>query len=165
VKPEPSRESSSIVPAVILDGEQRDGPGSLRPVSSVRHTVVLLGILALVALSGVAGASRGTARPAVTHLAQYTTLLVMEWLLFAFVLRGLRAAGTPLADVMGRRWSSGTELWKPVLAQRAGPGRWLRGLAAPRWDDRSGQTACGLGGGNRRRGRHRVLLRSSVART
>jgi membrane protease YdiL (CAAX protease family) len=98
------------------DARDDDGPGSVRPVASARHTIVLLLVLVAVAVSGVSHASHGASRPAITHLAQYTALIVMEWLLFLFVRRGVRAHGTPLADVAGRRWASWREAWKPLVA-------------------------------------------------
>jgi membrane protease YdiL (CAAX protease family) len=78
--------------------------------------LILLAVLAAVTVSAAGAAHDESRSVATTHLLQYTTLIVMEWLLVLFVWRGMRAAGTPFSAVIGSRWSSWTDAWKPILA-------------------------------------------------
>lgn len=84
-------------------------PPSLRPrpVASTGHTLVVLGILAAITAltarrAGGAAVETGTD----SRLPMYAVLIVMEWLLFFGVWRGLKAHGTPLSAVFGERYGT-----------------------------------------------------------
>src|SRR5262249_25679844 len=55
-------------------------------------------------------ARQAPAAPARDHAAQYLTLISMEWLLFLFAWRGLRARGTRVADIVSSRWRSARDV-------------------------------------------------------
>ena len=78
------------------------------PVARVRHTIVLLAIMAALAAAGAAyqGAPQTAhAAPRPSVFALYLPLLVSEWLMFWYVwARGLRPAGVPLRELIGARW-------------------------------------------------------------
>ena len=81
-----------------------------RLVASLRHTIILIVILLTIAAYGVVtqhvaaeappSASRGSKAPL------YLVLLVAEWALVRYVAVGLRRAGTPFRELLGRRWAS-----------------------------------------------------------
>jgi uncharacterized protein len=75
------------------------GPQKLAPVW---HTAVLIiVILASSALGAVSG--HPTAKNA-GHIAQYIVTMVWEWVLFGFVVWGVRKSGTRVRDLVGGRW-------------------------------------------------------------
>jgi CAAX protease family protein len=96
-----------------IAAEPPPGPHLL---ASRAHTVILIAITIGIAWTGAAGSSQVSADPRRSHVAQYVVLLTVEWLLFYYVWRGLHRAGTPLGEVIGRRWSAPREAWKVVCA-------------------------------------------------
>ncbi len=94
-------------------------PPERRLLASRAHTVVLIAITLGVAYLGAAGSGKVDVAKPRSHVAQYVLLFVVEWLLFYYVWRGLRRAGTPLREVIGTRWSSLADGWKVVLAAAA----------------------------------------------
>jgi hypothetical protein len=101
------------------DGSQAAPEPPDRLVASPRHTLILIGIvLGITALSAarrtiLVTGDGGSRAPA------YALLIFAEWLLFGYAMRGLRRAGTPTADIIGRRWGSAGGVMR-LLAWGAG---------------------------------------------
>ena len=76
---------------------------SLRRIAHPIHTILLLLVVAAIAVRGVIYAD---AMRAASRVQIYELTLLMEWLVFAFVLLGVWLARSPLASVLGERWSS-----------------------------------------------------------
>jgi membrane protease YdiL (CAAX protease family) len=86
-------------------------PPSIRyhRLTGTLHTAVLIVILAAWAGWARLSADRmGTA--ANHHVLLYVPTLLFEWLLFGFVVWGLRRAGVPLHTVFGARWRSARQV-------------------------------------------------------
>src|SRR5438132_12721396 len=94
-------------------------PSAPRLLASRAHTLVLIGVMLGIAWLGAAGSGKVSAAPERSHLGQYGALFAMEWLLFYVTWRGLRRAGTPMAEVIGERWRALRDVWKVVLAAAA----------------------------------------------
>ena len=83
-----------------------------RLVAPLRHTAVLILILAAIAVGGVRFQSRATSTGAVAtqhtgNATLYVSLILAEWALVYFVWNGLRSGGMQLRELIGGRWSSG----------------------------------------------------------
>ena len=101
----------------------------IRPVASAHHTIILLGIMAVFAVLGAGFQQGGNAAHATASrpnpLAVYLPLLISEWAMFLFVWkRGLQAAGTPLRDIIGRRWRHATDVVRDMVLGVALWGVW-----------------------------------------
>ncbi len=95
---------------------------SAPPVAARRHTLIILGVLALFSVLS----ARSTGGAPITaaggnRLVQYGSLLAGEWLLFYGVWRGLKAYGTPLSSIFGTSWGSRRGL---VIAIVGGAAAW-----------------------------------------
>src|SRR5262245_28663939 len=80
------------------------------PIAPLWHTVLLIVILLAIAAYGARYQSEGPAptatagrRPGMVPV--YLSLMVSEWALLWFVLRGVRRRGHTLRDLIGGRWS------------------------------------------------------------
>lgn len=94
-----------------------------RPVAPLRHTLVILGVLALIALAGARNSlAAGTAAPG-NHIGLYLGLIVGEWLLFWGICRGLAQGGSSWRELFGR----GLDSW-PAFARMALLGALTLGL-------------------------------------
>jgi membrane protease YdiL (CAAX protease family) len=84
------------------------GPASpLRPVAPVWHTIVLLAFILLMSF-------RGTSAVTSANVGKHTSLLYLQtiaiqWLMFGYVVWGLRKGGVRLRDIVGGRWHSPEE--------------------------------------------------------
>jgi membrane protease YdiL (CAAX protease family) len=101
----------------------------IRPVASARHTIILLGIMASMAVLGARFQQGGNTAPAIASrpnaLAVYLPLLISEWAMFLFVWkRGLQPAGTSLREIIGGRWSRATDVVRDVVLAVALWGVW-----------------------------------------
>jgi len=111
-------------------------PGASRPepVASLRHTLVVVGIFALLAAAGTALQARpgGGANLVATHppaLPLYFSVIASEWALVYYVRIGLRRRGARLRDLIGGAWDGG----RPVLRDLAlGAVAWA-GMRAIGW--------------------------------
>src|SRR5262245_1843325 len=100
---EPQTTAPEIQPSTELS--LPPAPTALAPVAPWWHTVVLvLALLGIGLLSawGMKHAPGPTSGP----LVPYLQTIVMQWLLFGFVIWGLRRNGTSIAEIMGRPWRS-----------------------------------------------------------
>lgn len=77
----------------------------LAPVAPYWHTAVLVGVLLAIGLLS-AWSMEHLPKSSAGPLGPYLQTIVMQWLLFAFVVFGLRRRGTTIADIMGARWRS-----------------------------------------------------------
>lgn len=70
------------------------------------HTVLVLAAVAAWAFRGWihAGQARAVANP--DRLAGYARTMLWEWLMFAFVILGVRLSSLPLSTILGTRWHS-----------------------------------------------------------
>jgi len=86
------------------------------PVASVRHTVIVVGIVAAITLIGVFLQRRGGSGGDIVSehrgaLGVYTSLIVMEWAFVRYIAVGLRRKGKRVRDLVGAPWLS----WRRVL--------------------------------------------------
>lgn len=117
--PEPTAAAPPAVgapPTTPAAGDAAFHAGGRQLLASRVHTVVLVAISLGIAWLGARGSGRAAAHPPRSHLPQYLMLIALEWLLFFYVWRGLKRGGTPLAEVIGRRWSAWRDAWKVLLA-------------------------------------------------
>jgi uncharacterized protein len=77
---------------------------AMRPVAPVWHTVVMLLLLGVWALLGYRSAGMMRAESAPPRMALYATTLVAEWILFGFVVFGIRRKGVSLRELTGPKW-------------------------------------------------------------
>jgi len=98
-------------------------------IASTRHTLILLGILTLLAIGGYrANAHRDPGAAAPNHMVIYGSLLVGQLLLIRYVKVGLR--GVTLRDLAGRRWSSARDVLVDVVLAAA---FWWVSIFAIQW--------------------------------
>lgn len=71
------------------------------PVASTRHTLIFLGIFALLFVAGLRSARATPAAQVTDHLTIYAGLIAMQGLLLFFVKRGIGAKGYRLRDLAG----------------------------------------------------------------
>lgn len=87
---------------------------SRRYVAGPLHTISLLLILGVWAFISwfAAGRIRVTANP--HRVPMYLLTMFSEWLVFAYVLAGVRRTGGSLSLVVGNRWNSGRQLVRDI---------------------------------------------------
>jgi uncharacterized protein len=97
----------------------------LKAVASCRHSLIFLGIVALITILGVLS-SRNTSgshmSEAQFHAFLRTTLLTLttgNWLLVYFVWKGLRAKGGSFRTLIQDRWTNGREVFRDLLLAAA----------------------------------------------
>ncbi len=78
---------------------------SVTPIAPFWHTAILVITLLAIGLLSAWGMQHAPA-PGGGPLAQYVQTIIMQWLLFGFVVFGLHRRGTSIAEVMGRSWQS-----------------------------------------------------------
>jgi membrane protease YdiL (CAAX protease family) len=97
----------------------------LKPVASYRHSIIFLGIVALITILGVLlsrNASGSHVSEAQSHSLLRTTLLTLttgNWLLVYFVWKGLRAKGGSFRTLIQDRWTRGREVFRDLLLAAA----------------------------------------------
>jgi membrane protease YdiL (CAAX protease family) len=85
-----------------------------RYVAGPIHTISLLLILGVWAFLAWFMAGRVKAAPNPHRVGMYLFTMVAEWLVFAYVVAGVRRRGASLSLVVGDRWSSGRQLLRDV---------------------------------------------------
>jgi uncharacterized protein len=83
-------------------------------VAAPVHTVFLLVLLAAWALLGWIMVNRVMAGADPYRIRSYALTLALEWLLFAYVLGGVRSHGESALAVLGTRWNSWRELLRDI---------------------------------------------------
>lgn len=86
-----------------------------RPVASVLHSLVFLGIAVAVTIAGFAAQNRqvaggGLVESHVRVIPIYATVTVMNWLLALFVWKGIRKWGGSPGSLIGGRWGNAGEI-------------------------------------------------------
>jgi membrane protease YdiL (CAAX protease family) len=82
-------------------------PGA--PVASALHTVALLVFLTGWAYFGREWAIHMRAQATPNHLLLYIPTFLMEWLVFAYIVWGVKKRGISLKELVGPRWSKGAQ--------------------------------------------------------
>jgi membrane protease YdiL (CAAX protease family) len=77
-----------------------------RRVAAPIHTVLVLAAEGAWAVRGALNADHMRAAVNLNRIGMYGRTMLLEWLLFGFVLLGVKLHGTPLLAVLGERWSS-----------------------------------------------------------
>lgn len=77
-----------------------------KPVASAIHTLGLLVFLGIWAYLGRVQATQMRAEAVPNHLQLYLPIFISEWLLFGYVVYGIRRRGVTLRELVGPRWSS-----------------------------------------------------------
>lgn len=77
-----------------------------RRVAAPLHTVLVLAASGAWAWRGVLNAEHLRGAANLNRIGMYGRTMLFEWLLFGFVLLGVKLNGTPLRAVLGERWSS-----------------------------------------------------------
>jgi uncharacterized protein len=112
----------SVVPP-ISPSELLPGPASVSPVApvaSVVHTIILIGLL--VAVSAMTARSQHVFAERNGRVSIYLVTMTWEWLLFGFVLFGLKRRGVHLREIIGGRYKSPEDL---LLDVAIAAGYWL----------------------------------------
>jgi membrane protease YdiL (CAAX protease family) len=92
-----------------------DAPySSSRPVAGALHTLVLLAILGTWAYFGRLNAIHMRAEAHPNHLFLYGKTLLFEWVVFAYIVFGVRRHGVSLREVIGPRWTKASEILRDV---------------------------------------------------
>lgn len=91
----------------------------LKPVASVRHSLLFFAIVAGVTALGFAAQHRETAGGGLTDahahvIPLYVSAAALDWLLLFFVWRGLRRRGTTLAELAGGRWTKARDVFRDL---------------------------------------------------
>jgi uncharacterized protein len=78
------------------------------------HTVVLLAVQGFLAVRGITHANQMRAAGTSSNISMYVRTIIVEWVLFAFVVLGVWLAGSPLATVLGQRWRSAWDVLRDI---------------------------------------------------
>jgi uncharacterized protein len=89
-------------------------PGRCVQAAAPTHTIVLLLVLAVWTLLGWYMANRMATTTDLHRTRSYAVTLVFEWLLFAYVVGGVRGYGESALVVLGTRWNSFRELLRDI---------------------------------------------------
>lgn len=81
-------------------------PERYRRVAAPIHTVLVLAAAGAWAVRGALNADQMRTAVNLNRIGMYERTMLFEWLLFGFVLLGVKLHGTPLLAVLGERWSS-----------------------------------------------------------
>lgn len=85
----------------------------LRRIAHPLHTAAVLAAQGVIAVRAITNANHMRAGNH-SNVPMYLQTIIVEWLLFAFVLWGVRLAGSPLTAVIGERWRSARDVLKDV---------------------------------------------------
>ena len=109
----------AFAPVIAAPGEETDTRVARWP-----HTLVVIGIFLVLAVAGFlsnrASAGAGSARSQGSHVPMYAVLILMQWVLAAYVRRGLRSTGTTVGAITGR-WRALRDVGRDLML---GMGLW-----------------------------------------
>jgi hypothetical protein len=88
-------------------------------VASGLHTFGLLAFLAIWAYYGRVRAGHMRAHLSPNHFHLYAEMLATEWLVFAYVVFGVRRYGVSLRELVGPRWTRASQAFKDVAIAAA----------------------------------------------
>jgi uncharacterized protein len=81
-------------------------PERFRRVAAPLHTVLVLVASATWALRGILNSEQMRAAVSPNRIGMYGRTILFEWLMFGFVILGVKLNGTSMLAVVGERWSS-----------------------------------------------------------
>lgn len=102
-----SFESSAlpVVAPVDTHAHVQDSPAApLRPVAPWWHTIILLAFIFLLSFHGTSAVTSASAGKQTSLL--YLQTIAIQWLMFGYIVWGLRKGGVRLRDLIGGRWHS-----------------------------------------------------------
>ena len=85
------------------------------PVASRIHTIGLLAIIAVWAGLGVITAAKMRAHAGPPLVVFYSAAVVVDWLIVAYLVVGIRRQGGSVRDLIGGSWNRGKDFWRDVL--------------------------------------------------
>jgi membrane protease YdiL (CAAX protease family) len=83
-------------------------------VAAPLHTMLVLLASGAWAARGILNVDQARAATHPNHFAMYGRTMLFEWLLFGFVLLGVRLHGTSLLAVLGERWGSALQVLRDI---------------------------------------------------
>ena len=93
----------------------RPDAGSLQPIASRIHTVILLAILVAGSWAGAIRAPELRSHGARNLTISYLATMVMEFLITAYVVAGVRRRGASLRGLIGGSWKGTRDFFRDVL--------------------------------------------------
>jgi membrane protease YdiL (CAAX protease family) len=96
-------QTSTFESSPTADTFRQSANDRFRPIAPYWHTAVLVVVLVGIGLLAAWGMQHAPA-PTGGPLPQYLQTIIMQWVLFGFVVFGLRRKGTSVAEVMGKPW-------------------------------------------------------------
>src|ERR1051325_6401033 len=94
-----------VVATVDTHAVFQDSPAApLRPIAPWWHTIILLAFIFLLSFHGTSAATSASAGKHTNFL--YLQTIAIQWLMFGYIVWGLRKGGVRLRDLIGGRWSS-----------------------------------------------------------
>ena len=94
----------------VIEAPRVDAGG---PIASPVHLLIVLVLMALWGYGGAVDAGV-IATGRINRAAFYVVTMVLEWVMLAVVLLGVRRHGSPLSTVLGERWRSATEVARDI---------------------------------------------------
>jgi membrane protease YdiL (CAAX protease family) len=83
-------------------------------VAAPLHTMLVLAASGAWALRGILNSDQMRTAAHPNHIAMYGRTMLFEWLLFGFVILGVKLHGTSLLAVLGERWNSVLQVLRDV---------------------------------------------------
>jgi len=90
------------------------GSERFRGIASPLHTVLVLAASGAWALRGILNSEQMRTAVNPNRIRMYGRTMLFEWLMFGFVILGIRLHGTPLLAVLGERWRSVREVLRDI---------------------------------------------------
>ncbi|HUK30264.1 MAG TPA: type II CAAX endopeptidase family protein [Candidatus Acidoferrum sp.] len=110
--PSPSGTQNSN--AAALQSEKPGDARALQPVAPAWHTLLLLIVMAGYGYLSFTRAAHARAIHAVYTYRNYFPTMIIEWILFAYVVFGARRKGIGIKELLGPRWSRGKAIFTDI---------------------------------------------------
>ncbi len=79
----------------------------LRPLANAVHTLGLLGFIGVWTYFAYTQADQMRSMPVPHHFQMYLPTMAVEWLMFGYIVYGVRSRGVSWKELLGPRWSKG----------------------------------------------------------
>jgi CAAX protease family protein len=89
-------------------------PDRYRRAAGPIHTICVLAIFVLWPFLGMLMVDQMTAEAIPHRVRLYLFAIFFDWLLFAFIVAGVRSGRAPLSIVLGDRWQSARQVWRDI---------------------------------------------------